>query len=111
MHAPCEPPRPCPARHGRWVAIDPKPMRGDPAYDLWPLLEQIDPPFRAAHPARVLRERIALLADHTGLDAPRIAGWALARSVESALWRWDELGDLAGAQRELDRSAGWATLS
>jgi streptomycin 6-kinase len=26
-------------RTGTWVAIDPKPMIGDPAYDLWPLLE------------------------------------------------------------------------
>ncbi|MCC2308154.1 aminoglycoside phosphotransferase family protein [Cellulomonas chengniuliangii] len=96
---------------GEWVAIDPKPMVGDPAYDLWPLLEQVDPPFRAADPARLLRERTALLSDRTGLDPRRVAGWALARSVESALWRWDRLGDIAGAQRELDRSAVWAALA
>src|SRR5699024_161075 len=27
---------------GHWLAIDPKPMIGDPAYDLWPLLAQVD---------------------------------------------------------------------
>ncbi|WP_159066909.1 aminoglycoside phosphotransferase family protein [Cellulomonas timonensis] len=95
----------------RWVAIDPKPMRGDPAYDLWPLLEQVDSPFRSADPARLLRERTAVAADAAGLDPQRVAAWALARSVEAALWRWDELGDLAGAQRELDQAAVWAALA
>ena len=32
-------------RGGRWAAIDPKPMIGDPSYDPWPLLEQVDDPF------------------------------------------------------------------
>ncbi|MFI2752341.1 aminoglycoside phosphotransferase family protein [Cellulomonas sp. P22] len=96
---------------GRWVAIDPKPVRGDAAFDLWPLLEQVDPPFRASDPARVLGERTALLADELGLEVQRIAAWAFARCTESALWRWDELGDLTGAQRELDRAAVWETLA
>ncbi len=96
---------------GRWVAIDPKPMRGDPAYDLWPLLEQVDSPFRSAEPARLLRERVALAADEAGVERRRVSQWALARSVEAALWRWDELGDLVGAQRELDQAAVWATLA
>lgn len=96
---------------GRWVAIDPKPVRGDPAYDLWPLLEQVDPPLRTSDPARVLAERTALLADELAIEGSRIAAWAFARCTESALWRWDELGDLAGAQRELDRAAVWETLA
>lgn len=96
---------------GRWVAIDPKPLWGDPAYDLWPLLEQVDSPFRSADAAGMLRERTALTADEAGLDRKRVIQWALARSVEGALWRWDELGDLAGAQRELDQAAVWAALA
>ena len=48
-----------PRAAGGWLAIDPKPMRGDPAYDLWPLLEQVDDPFAHARSrAASLRERI-----------------------------------------------------
>jgi streptomycin 6-kinase len=70
----------------RWLAIDPKPMIGDPAYDPWPLLEQVDDPFAYADPPRVLRRRVALLADELSLDPQRVAMWAVARRVETALW-------------------------
>jgi streptomycin 6-kinase len=71
---------------GRWVAIDPKPMLGDPAYDPWPLLEQIDDPYARPDPAAVLRDRVALLADELALDPERLVLWAVARRVETALW-------------------------
>jgi streptomycin 6-kinase len=98
------------APDGRWVVIDPKPMHGDPAYDLWPLLSQVDDPFRRAYPADVLRPRLALVSDRAGLDAQRIAAWSVARACEQALWTWAELGDLALADRELQRAAVWASL-
>ncbi|QCR44152.1 hydroxyurea phosphotransferase [Curtobacterium sp. SGAir0471] len=69
-----------------WLVIDPKPMVGDPAYDLCPLLVQVDDPFRGAEPLRVVRERVAVLADVTGESADRITAWCTARLVESALW-------------------------
>ena len=71
---------------GRWVAIDPKPMIGDPAYDPWPLLEQVDDPFAYPEPTRVLRNRVRLLADELSLQAERLVLWAVARRVETALW-------------------------
>ena len=96
---------------GRWLAIDPKPMRGDPAYDLWPLLEQVDDPFEHPDPAAVLRDRVALLAGLLDLDADRVAAWASARCTESALWVWDQLGDEAGARAILGRAAVWARVA
>ena len=95
---------------GRWLAIDPKPMRGDPAYDLWPLLEQVDDPFGHRDPVAVLRERVDLLAGLLDLDPDRVSAWALARCTESALWIWDELRDEASARRALERAAHWARL-
>jgi streptomycin 6-kinase len=68
----------------RWLAIDPKPMTGDPAYDPWPLLEQIDDPFQ--FPTPVLRDRVDLVAGELGLDPDRIVQWSIARQVETALW-------------------------
>jgi streptomycin 6-kinase len=70
---------------GRWVVINPKPLIGDPAYDPWPLLEQIDDPFAYPDPAPVLRARVALVAGELSLDPQRILRWALARAVGTAL--------------------------
>jgi streptomycin 6-kinase len=95
----------------RWLAIDPKPMRGDPAYDLWPLLEQVDDPFEHPDPATVLRDRVALLAGLLDLDPHRVAAWGLARSTEAALWYWDQLGDESGARAGLGRAAVWARVA
>ncbi|MET7403369.1 aminoglycoside phosphotransferase family protein [Dactylosporangium sp. NPDC005572] len=72
--------------HGAgWVAIDPKPMTGDPGYDPWPLLQ-----IAGTDPAA--------LADELGLDRDRVAGWCVARYVETALWHAHH-GDVpAGAE-------------
>jgi streptomycin 6-kinase len=70
-----------------WVAIDPKPLIGDPAYDVPPLLDQVADPYATADPQRSLRERTAQLAAELDLDPARIEGWCVARKVESALWR------------------------
>ncbi|GAB3206957.1 streptomycin 6-kinase [Marinactinospora thermotolerans DSM 45154] len=99
------------ARRAPWLAIDPKPMSGDPCYDPWPLLMQIDPPMGAADPGRRLRSRLALVADVLGQPAERIAAWAFARSTESAYELLDRgLGDAAEeeitAARALARTAG-----
>ncbi|WP_144804527.1 aminoglycoside phosphotransferase family protein [Curtobacterium sp. BH-2-1-1] len=74
------------AERSPWLVIDPKPMIGDPAYDLSPLVVQVDDPFRHGDPVRVLGERLALLADVTGEPTERIAAWCTARLVEAALW-------------------------
>jgi streptomycin 6-kinase len=64
-------------------------MIGDPGYDPWPLLAQIDEPFAHPDPLCVLAERFTLVADVVGEDVRRLAAWALAREVESALWAAD----------------------
>lgn len=93
-----------------WLAIDPKPRIGDPAYDPWPLLSQIDPPFVRPDPVAVLRRRTAFVAALTGLDGDRIASWGLALGVRSAFW-YAKDAQLAPAQAELDRARTWAALS
>jgi streptomycin 6-kinase len=82
--------------HGdEWLAIDPKPMVGDPAYDPWPMLEQIDDPFAYPDPVAVLRTRVARLAALLGLEPDRIIAWSVARRVETALWAAHH-GDVPG---------------
>ncbi|WP_247746938.1 aminoglycoside phosphotransferase family protein [Streptomyces oryzae] len=82
------------ARRAPWLAIDAKPMTGDPAFDPWPLLEQVDNPFEHMNPHRLLRHRTALLADALGEDIDRVRAWSVARHVEYALWSVDEDDDL-----------------
>lgn len=99
----------------RWVAIDPKALTGDPAYDVWPLLEQVADPWRTADPVRVLRDRLLLVADRAGLDAAGAARWAVARGAESALWSWHHGGGRRGAGREVARTLArvrdWARVA
>jgi streptomycin 6-kinase len=92
-----------------WLAIDPKPMVGDPGYDPWPLLEQIDDPFAHPDPARVLRARVALLAGELSLDADRIVWWSVARRVELALWAAHH-GDVAGGLAAMRKARVLADL-
>lgn len=80
-----------------WLAIDAKPMIGDPAYDPWPLVQQVDDPFRLPDPAGAIARRFALVAQVTGQDAARMAAWGVARRVETALACVQD-GELADAQ-------------
>ncbi|MGC0273377.1 aminoglycoside phosphotransferase family protein [Pseudactinotalea sp. Z1739] len=98
----------------RWLAIDPKPMVGDPGYDLWPILAQIDDPFAHSEPATVLAPRIDTAQQVLGVPARRICEWACARTVESVLWRLQTWPDPVQQQhnlRELPAVRTWATLA
>lgn len=65
-----------------WLAIDPIPVVGDPAYDLAPVIRD-----RAA-PDLVPR-RFAIVTEVTGLDPARVRAWALLQTVEGAAWSYD----------------------
>lgn len=92
-----------------WLVIDPKPMTGDPAYDLCPLLMQVDDPFALRDPLSAVVERTALVADRAGLAPGRIYAWSVARLVESALW-YVSRGELPEAQDDAARAARIAAL-
>lgn len=93
-----------------WLAIDPKPALGDPAYDPWPLLTQVGAPFAESDPTATLRAHTRVLCAAAGLEPDRVAAWALARSCESALWEAAVHGDRDGALDELAQARAWARL-
>ncbi|GHH46599.1 aminoglycoside phosphotransferase family protein [Streptomyces candidus] len=66
-------------RAEQWVAIDPKPLAGDPGFDLFPALWNR---FRADE---VLR-RFDLMTEVMDLDRRRAAGWTLGRVMQGSLW-------------------------
>lgn len=71
------------AQREPWLAIDPKPLAGERAFDTGHLLRDLlDDPL---DPPRV-GTLVARLAAELELDPERIRRWALVRSVENALW-------------------------
>jgi streptomycin 6-kinase len=62
-----------------WRAVDPKGLRGDPAFEAAAFLR--NPPCLTRTP-----HRIALLAAATGLPRERIAGWGYAGAALAAAW-------------------------
>lgn len=73
-----------------WVAIDPKGVAAEPAYEVGALLRNPSPD-RYLDPG-VQRRRIDVLADELGFDRRRIAGWAAAQAVLSAWWSYEDAG-------------------
>ncbi|MFB7917993.1 aminoglycoside phosphotransferase family protein [Streptomyces sp. NPDC056061] len=85
------------AGRGRWVAIDPKPLVGDPAFELLPaLVNRFD--------VVAVRWRFDLMTDVLGLDRERARAWTLGRLLQNGLWAVED-GDrqLAPEQAEIAR--------
>ncbi|GAB3438967.1 aminoglycoside phosphotransferase family protein [Streptomonospora sediminis] len=98
------------AARAPWLAIDPKPMVGDPGYDLWPLIMQTDPPLRLIDPRPTLRRRFDLSAELLGEPADRLMAWSMARAVESAFDRFN-IGAFPEGDAELAQAAVLADIA
>jgi streptomycin 6-kinase len=88
-----------------WLAIDPNPVRGDPAFDVPPLVLQTGHLLAAADPAAELARRLDRVAAATGTDPGRIRSWGVARSVEMAVWAL-----AVGDRNRSEEAAAWARL-
>ena len=81
------------AQRQPWLALDPKGVIGEPAYELGALLRNPLPQLLAhPQPARVLARRVDLLAEFFGLARERIVGWGVAQAVLSAWWSYEDHG-------------------
>lgn len=80
--------RPARSRDGEtWLAIDPKGVVGDPAFEPGAFLRNPLPELAAApHLAQRLARRLDLLAAATGFERDRIAAWGAVGSAISAIW-------------------------
>jgi streptomycin 6-kinase len=65
-----------------WLAIDPKPLIGERAFDTaWLLRERRASILTDPHPHRRMRRRLDLLSSELDLDRERIRGWGVARAL------------------------------
>ncbi|MFC8721029.1 aminoglycoside phosphotransferase family protein [Kitasatospora sp. NPDC057198] len=100
-------------RHGRvlaadrspWLAVAPRPLVGDRAYDLARLvLDRIDTLAASPGPRGAARRRLAQLAEAVELPADRVRAWTLLRAVDTALGAF-AAGDAAAAELLLEFAA------
>jgi streptomycin 6-kinase len=68
-----------------WLVIDPKPVNGDPHYEIAPMLwnrwEEIAGDVRDG-----VRRRFWALVEAAGFDADRARAWVVVRMVHNAMW-------------------------
>jgi streptomycin 6-kinase len=73
-----------------WLAIDPKGVLGEPAYEVGAALRNpTEDPNWFARPSIVDR-RVRIVSDCLGLDRQRVLGWAFAQAVLSAVWSLED---------------------
>ncbi|MFC9328497.1 aminoglycoside phosphotransferase family protein [Kitasatospora sp. NPDC057015] len=71
----------------RWLAIDPKPLAGDPAFDLLPALRnRWEDVVATGDVSGAVRRRFHLMTEVLDLDRDRAVGWTLGRVLQNALW-------------------------
>ena len=74
-----------------WLVIDPKPLSGDPAYEVAPLLwNRWDEAMSAVSPRQALLDRLFTVVDVAGLDEDRVRDWIVVREVCNVLWTYEE---------------------
>ena len=68
-----------------WLVIDPKPMSGDPHYEIAPMLwnrfDELGDNLRDG-----LRRRFHTIVDAAGLDEDRARDWVVVRMIHNASW-------------------------
>jgi streptomycin 6-kinase len=79
-----------------WLAIDPKPLAGDPGFDLFPALDN------RFEPDEVLW-RFDAMTEVLDLDRGRAKAWTLGRVLQNALWDIEDGEALAPDHMEIAR--------
>ena len=77
-----------------WLAIDPKGVVGEAAYETAALLHNPVEALEAPDPKRLLERRLDILSGELGLDLARIRAWGLAQAVLAAYWSLEDGGQV-----------------
>lgn len=89
-----------------WLVIDPKPLSGDPSYEVAPLLWNRWPEAVATGNVRqAVRDRMFLVTDAAGFDPDRVRAWVIVREMVNVLWALQDSPTRGPGDRE------WITQS
>jgi streptomycin 6-kinase len=76
-----------------WLALDPKGLIGEPAYEVGALLRNPLPQLlEEINPREILSQRIDRFVEICGFDRQRLIGWGLAQAVLSGWWSYEDHG-------------------
>ena len=76
-----------------WLAIDPKGVVGEPAYEVGILLRNPMPELLAQpQPEHILARRVDQLSEELGFERVRVLRWGLAQAVLAAWWAYEDHG-------------------
>ncbi len=75
-----------------WLAIDPKGVVGEVAYETAALLHNPVGALDAPDPKGLLERRLDVLSAELGLDRARIRAWGVAQAVLAAYWSLEDSG-------------------
>jgi hypothetical protein len=79
--------------------IDPKPLAGDPAFEVFPVLwNRWDDLVATGDLPRAIRDRFDLMLEVTGIDRDRAVGWTAGRILQNVLWGADGGGTRMDAE-------------
>ncbi|GIF49631.1 streptomycin 6-kinase [Asanoa ferruginea] len=74
-----------------WLAIDPKPLAGDPGFEICPALWNR---WDDAAPEQTIRRRFDVMVEALGLDRQRAVAWTVGRTLQNSIWSVED-GDRA----------------
>lgn len=89
---------------GSWLAIDPKGVVGEAAYEAAALLHNPVEALDKPDPGGLLERRLEVLSEELKLDRARVRAWGLAQAVFAAYW------GLEGGGRVWDEALTFARL-
>jgi streptomycin 6-kinase len=75
------------AQRQPWLVIDPKPLAGDPAFELMPAVwNRWDDLVATGDLSRAIRNRFDLMLDVSGIERQRALAWTAGRILQNVLW-------------------------
>lgn len=81
------------AQRQPWLAIDPKGVVGEPAYEICAFMHNPVPQLmHFPNPQVILQRRADQFSSELELDLSRIVGWSFAQAVLSAWWAYEDHG-------------------
>ncbi|MEU4390912.1 aminoglycoside phosphotransferase family protein [Kribbella sp. NPDC023855] len=94
------------AQRKPWLVIDPKPLAGDPCFELLPALgNRWDDLVATGDLHGAIRRRLDLMLAVTGLERDRAIGWTMVRILQNVLWDLeDDENEIEPNQLEIARA-------
>ena len=85
------------AQRQPWLVIDPKPLAGDPGFEVFQVLwNRWDDLVATGDLPQAIRDRFDLMLEVTGIERDPAIGWTAARILQNVLW------DVEGGETRMD---------